>query len=57
MKCKGCGEDADELTAIKVNGKTKKLCEDCKSRIDEDGEIAASAESNIQGMMEFKGRR
>lgn len=57
MKCKGCGEDVDELTAIKVNGKAKKLCEDCKSKVDEDGEIAASAESTMQGMMEFKGRR
>jgi hypothetical protein len=57
MKCKGCGEDVDELTAVKVNGKAKKLCEDCKARVEENGEIAASAESTMQGMMEYKGRR
>lgn len=57
MKCKGCGEDVDELTSVKVNGKAKKLCEDCKARVEENGEIAASAESTMQGMMEYKGRR
>jgi hypothetical protein len=57
MKCKACGEDVDELVTATVNGKTKKVCEDCKTRIDEAGEIASSAESTMQGMMEYKGRR
>jgi protein-arginine kinase activator protein McsA len=56
MKCKGCGEDVDELVAVVVNGKTKKLCEDCAAAADADSEIAKSAESKMQGMMEYKGR-
>ncbi len=57
MKCKSCGEDVEELFAVKVGGKTKKVCEDCKSRIEEEGQIAAAAESKMQDMMEYRGRR
>jgi hypothetical protein len=55
--CKGCGEDADELVAVSVNGKTKKLCEDCADRANEQNEIAEASESVVQDMMGFKGRR
>ena len=37
--CKSCGEESDELVAIKVAGKTKKVCDDCKSRLEEEAEI------------------
>ncbi len=57
MKCKSCGEDVEELVAVKVGGKTKKVCEDCKGRIEEEGEIAEAAESKMQDMMEYRGRR
>lgn len=57
MKCKSCGEDVDELYAVKVKGKLKKVCEDCKQRIEEQGEIAEAAEGAVQNMMEYKGRR
>jgi protein-arginine kinase activator protein McsA len=57
MKCKSCAEEVDELVAVVVNGKTKKLCEDCAAAADADSEIAKSAESKMQGMMEYKGRR
>ena len=55
--CKGCGEDVDALVAVKVQGKTKKLCEDCADRAREEGEIAEASESVVQNMMEFKGKR
>lgn len=55
--CKGCGEDVDELFAVKVGGKTKKLCEDCKSRAEEEAEIGAESERAVRGMMEYKGKR
>jgi ribosome-binding protein aMBF1 (putative translation factor) len=55
--CKGCGDEAEELVSVKVEGKTKKLCEDCADRAREKGEIQEASESVVQGMMGFKGRR
>jgi len=55
--CKGCGEEADALVSVKVDGKTKKLCEDCADRANEQSEIAEQSEGAVQQMMGFKGRR
>ena len=55
--CKGCDEEVDALVSVKVDGKTKKLCEDCADRAREQAEIAEASESVVQGMMGFKGRR
>ncbi len=45
------------LKAIKLDGKSKKLCEECIDRAREQAEIAEASEAVIQGMMGFKGRR
>ncbi len=55
--CKGCGEDVEELTMVKVDGKAKKLCDDCADLAREKEEVAVESESVVQGMMGFKGRR
>jgi ribosome-binding protein aMBF1 (putative translation factor) len=55
--CKSCGEEASELVTVKVDGKSRKVCEDCADRLREEGEIAEQSESVVQGMMGFKGRR
>jgi ribosome-binding protein aMBF1 (putative translation factor) len=55
--CKGCDEEVDALTTVKVDGKSKKLCEDCADRAREQAEVAEASESVVQGMMGFKGRR
>jgi hypothetical protein len=55
--CKECDSEVDALVSVKVDGKTKKLCEDCADRIREQGEIAEASESVVQNMMGFKGRR
>jgi ribosome-binding protein aMBF1 (putative translation factor) len=55
--CKQCGEEVDSLVSVKVDGKTKKMCEDCADRAREQGEIAEQSEAVVQGMMGFKGRR
>jgi ribosome-binding protein aMBF1 (putative translation factor) len=55
--CKQCGEDADQLVTVKVDGKAKKMCEDCADRAREQGEIAEASEAVVQNMMGFKGRR
>ncbi|UJR80162.1 hypothetical protein [Sandaracinus amylolyticus] len=55
--CKTCGEEVEELVAVKVGGKTKTMCEDCADRAREEGEVAEASERAVQGMMEYKGRR
>jgi len=55
--CKQCGDDADQLVTVKVDGKAKKMCEDCADRAREQGEIAEASEAVVQSMMGFKGRR
>jgi hypothetical protein len=55
--CKSCGNEVDELFAVKVAGKTKKLCEDCKDRLAEEGAVAEESERVVQGMMGYKGKR
>jgi ribosome-binding protein aMBF1 (putative translation factor) len=55
--CKSCGEEVESLVSVKVDGKAKKLCEDCADRVREQSEIAEASESVVQGMMGFKGRR
>jgi ribosome-binding protein aMBF1 (putative translation factor) len=55
--CKGCGEEVDELVSVKVQGKTKKLCEDCAERATEQDAVAQESEAVVQSMMGFKGRR
>ncbi len=55
--CKECDNEVDKLVSVKVDGKAKKLCEDCADRAREQSEIAEQSESVVQGMMGFKGRR
>jgi ribosome-binding protein aMBF1 (putative translation factor) len=55
--CKSCGDEVDELVSVKVDGRSKKLCEDCADRAREQGEVAEQSESVVQNMMGFKGRR
>jgi ribosome-binding protein aMBF1 (putative translation factor) len=55
--CKGCGEDVDEVVAVKVDGRVKKLCENCAEEANEKAEVAQQSESAVQQMMGYKGRR
>ncbi|MCU0662526.1 MAG: hypothetical protein MUC50_09405 [Myxococcota bacterium] len=55
--CKMCGEEAQELVSARVQGKMRKVCEDCADRATEEEEVAKESESVVQGMMGFKGRR
>jgi hypothetical protein len=55
--CKGCGEEVEELVAVTVSGKKKKLCEDCASLAEESEAVAEESEAVVQKMMDFKGRR
>jgi ribosome-binding protein aMBF1 (putative translation factor) len=55
--CKGCGEDVDELIRVKVDGKSKKLCEDCADRAREHAVVAEESEAVVRNMMEYKGKR
>jgi hypothetical protein len=55
--CRECDSEVDQLFSVKVDGKSKKMCEDCKDRAAESAAIAEQSESVVQGMMGFKGRR
>ena len=55
--CKECENEADELVKVLVEGKAKKMCEDCADRARETAAIAEESESVVQNMMGFKGRR
>jgi hypothetical protein len=55
--CKVCEDEVETLVAVKVDGKSKKMCEECADREREKGEIAEASEAVVQGMMGFKGRR
>jgi hypothetical protein len=54
--CKSCKEEVDELVSVKVNGRNRKLCEDCAQEAEANAEIADAAEAAIQDKMGYKGR-
>jgi ribosome-binding protein aMBF1 (putative translation factor) len=55
--CKSCGDEADELVTVTVNGKRRRLCEDCAQEARSAEQIAEQSEAIVQQMMGFKGRR
>jgi len=55
--CKECGDEVDSVVTVKVAGKSKKVCEDCRDRAREQAEVAEQSEAVVQNMMGFKGRR
>ncbi len=57
MKCQRCEEEVDEVVRVKVGKKTLRLCESCADEVRQEEEVAEGAESAMQGMMEYKGRR
>jgi ribosome-binding protein aMBF1 (putative translation factor) len=56
-QCKSCGEDADELLSVTVDGKKLRLCESCADEAKAQDAIAEESEAVVQKMMDFKGRR
>ena len=55
--CRQCQEEVDELVAVKVSGRRRKVCEDCAERLQEQDAIAEESEAVVQNMMGFRGRR
>lgn len=55
--CKACGEEVEELTTLKIGGKSRRLCEDCADRAREESAVAEASEAVVQQMMGFTGRR
>jgi hypothetical protein len=55
--CKACGEEVDELVSVTVEGKKKKLCEECAENLEREQNVAQESEAVVQNMMGFKGRR
>jgi len=55
--CKSCGEEVEELVSVSVSARTKKVCQDCAERAEEEAAVGEESEAVVQRMMEFKGRR
>lgn len=55
--CKSCGEEVDELLTVDVQGKRKKLCEECAEDAEHQVDMAKESEAAVQQMMGFTGRR
>ena len=55
--CKECGEKVDELVRVRVQGRVRRVCEDCAEVLREQEQIAEQSEAVIQGMMGYRGRR
>jgi ribosome-binding protein aMBF1 (putative translation factor) len=55
--CKSCGENADELVVVKVDGRRRRVCEECAEQAGEEEAIAEASEAAVQRMMGFRGRR
>ncbi|MCG8553700.1 MAG: hypothetical protein MJD61_00205 [Proteobacteria bacterium] len=55
MKCKSCGESVEELVVVRVEGRRRKVCEDCAEQLAEQDDIAEEATNAMRGMMEYKG--
>ena len=47
-QCKGCGEEVESLVNVKVDGRTKKLCEDCVELANEQADIAEQSEGAVR---------
>lgn len=56
-KCPVCKEDVDEMLIVTVDGKRKKVCDDCAQELNEQSVVAEESESVVQNMMGFTGRR
>lgn len=55
--CKACGEEVEELVTVAVQGKRKKLCEECAEDAEHQQDMEEASEAAVQQMMGFKGRR
>ncbi|MBN2197068.1 MAG: hypothetical protein JW751_29960 [Polyangiaceae bacterium] len=55
--CKQCGDEVDELVAVEVAGKKKKVCESCAEEAAQAEAVAEQSEAVVQQMMGFRGRR
>jgi ribosome-binding protein aMBF1 (putative translation factor) len=56
-KCRQCESEVDRLVSVKIEGKSRKMCEDCADRERERAEVAEASGEVIRSMMGYKGRR
>ena len=55
--CKLCEEDVDQLVRVRIEGRSRRVCEECADQLRDEQEIAEASEAVVQQMMGFKGRR
>lgn len=54
MPCSECGEESDEMTTVRDDGKKRSLCPECHEIWEEEREVAREAGRVMRGMMEYK---
>ena len=55
--CKSCDSEVETLLSVKIEGRTKKVCEECADRAREEAELGEAGEAAMENMMGYKGRR
>ncbi len=55
--CKRCGDEVEQLVAVKADGKKQKVCESCAEDLEASEAVAEESEAVVQRMMDFRGRR
>jgi hypothetical protein len=56
-KCRECNNEVDALVTVRVDGKRRRMCQDCADRQRESEIVAVESEGVIREMMGFRGKR
>jgi hypothetical protein len=54
-ECQMCGDEIDEIFRVEVEGRVRRVCEDCADRLREEREIAEESADVLREMMGFRG--
>ncbi|MFO8073606.1 MAG: hypothetical protein R6V85_17235 [Polyangia bacterium] len=54
-ECQMCGDEIDEVFRVEVEGRVRRICEDCADRLREEREIAEEGADVLREMMGFRG--
>ena len=55
--CRECNEEVEQLVAVRVEGKKKRVCPECAERLAQEEHVAEESEQVIRQMMGFRGTR
>lgn len=53
-ECQMCKEEVDQLFRMRVDGRLRRICEDCAEEIRQQQEIAEESRGAMRRIMEYK---